>query len=131
MPELPEVEVVKRSLESKIQNKIIKKVKINDIKLRYKLNIKKISQLNNLKIKKIERRSKYLLFHFDKPIIMLVHLGMTGKFFFINENKKKFKTSFYYNLNEAKDQNYDRGIFFLNSRSKLPTFPTNSEFKAK
>ena len=57
MPELPEVEVVKRSLESKIQNKIIKKVKINDIKLRYKLNIKKISQLNNLKIKKIERRS--------------------------------------------------------------------------
>ena len=50
MPELPEVEVVKRSLESKIQNKIIKKVKINDIKLRYKLNIKKISQLNNLKI---------------------------------------------------------------------------------
>ena len=63
MPELPEVEVVKRSLESKIQNKIIKKVKIYDIKLRYKLNIKKISQLNNLKIKKIERRSKYLLFH--------------------------------------------------------------------
>ena len=119
MPELPEVEVVKRSLESKIQNKIIKKVKINDIKLRYKLNIKKISQLNNLKIKKIERRSKYLLFHFDKPIIMLVHLGMTGKFFFINENKKKFKTSFYYNLNEAKDQKYDRVIFLLKNRQKF------------
>ena len=119
MPELPEVEVVKRSLESKIQNKIIKKVKINDIKLRYKLNIKKISQLNNLKIKKIERRSKYLLFHFDKPIIMLVHLGMTGKFFFINENKKKFKTSFYYNLNEVKDQKYDRVIFFLKNRQKF------------
>ena len=66
MPELPEVEVVKRSLESKIQNKVIKKVKINDVKLRYKLNIKRISQLNNLKIKKIVRRSKYLLFHFDK-----------------------------------------------------------------
>ena len=61
MPELPEVEVVKRSLESKIQNKIIKKVKINDIKLRYKLNIKKISQLNNLKIKKIERIRKKTL----------------------------------------------------------------------
>ena len=73
MPELPEVEVVQRSLESKIQNKIIKKVKINDIKLRYKLNIKKISQLNNLKIKKIERRSKYLLFHFDtfKKVLIL------------------------------------------------------------
>ncbi len=119
MPELPEVEVVKRSLESKIQNKIIKQVKINDIKLRYRLNIKKISQLINLKIKKIERRSKYLLFHFDKPIIMLAHLGMTGKFFFVDENKKKFKTSFYYNLNEKKDQKYDRVIFFLKNRQKF------------
>ena len=82
--------------------------------MRYKLNIKKISQLNNLKIKKIERRSKYLLFHFDKPIIMLVHLGMTGKFFFINENKKKFKTSFYYNLNEAKE-----AIHYLSERKLI------------
>ena len=37
MPELPEVEVVKRSLESKILNSIIKKVQINDHKLRYKV----------------------------------------------------------------------------------------------
>ena len=119
MPELPEVEVVKRSLESKIQNKIIKKVKINDIKLRYKLNIKKISQLNNLKIKKIERRSKYLLFHFDKPIIMLVHLGMTGKFFFVNRKSKKHKTSFYYEIDEEKDNKHDRIIFDLSNNQKL------------
>ena len=38
MPELPEVEVVKKSLEKKIQNLIIKKVKIKDEKLRYKLD---------------------------------------------------------------------------------------------
>ena len=44
MPELPEVEVVKRSLEKKIQNKIIKKVKINDGKLRYKDKCKKVYQ---------------------------------------------------------------------------------------
>ena len=35
MPELPEVEVVKRSLKSKILNSIIKKVHINDHNLRY------------------------------------------------------------------------------------------------
>ena len=38
MPELPEVEVVKRSLEKKIQNLVIKKVKINDGNLRYRVN---------------------------------------------------------------------------------------------
>ena len=119
MPELPEVEVVKKSLESKIKNLVIKNVKINDGNLRYKLKSKELPKICGLKIKKIERRSKYLLFHFDKPIIMLVHLGMTGKFFFINENKKKFKTSFYYNLNETKDHKYDRVIFFLKNRQKF------------
>ena len=119
MPELPEVEVVKRSLETNIQNKIIKKVKINDLKLRYKVNKKNISKLINLKFSKIERRSKFLLFFFNKPIVMLVHLGMTGKFFFVDEKKRKFKTSFYYNLNEKKDKKYDRLIFFLKNKEKL------------
>ena len=41
MPELPEVEVVKRSLINKTQNLIVKDVKINDGKLRYKINRKK------------------------------------------------------------------------------------------
>ena len=42
MPELPEVEVVKRSLINKTQNLIVKAVKINDGKLRYKINRKEI-----------------------------------------------------------------------------------------
>ena len=37
MPELPEVEVVKKSLIKKVRNLIIKSVKINDGKLRYKI----------------------------------------------------------------------------------------------
>ena len=46
MPELPEVEVVKRSLERKIQNLIIKKVKVNDGILRYKIDKDKIQNLS-------------------------------------------------------------------------------------
>ena len=49
MPELPEVEVVKRSLERKVRNLIIKKVKINDANLRYNVNIKEISKLSGKK----------------------------------------------------------------------------------
>ena len=98
MPELREVEVVKRSLTNNVQNLIIKKVKINDGKLRYYIDKKKIRKIVGLRVKKIKRLSKFLLFFFNKPIVMLVHLGMTGKFFFINKKNTKFKTSFYYNI---------------------------------
>ena len=119
MPELPEVEVVKRSLTSKLQNLIIKDVKINDDKLRYPIDKNKIRKIIGSKLKKIERRSKFLLFFFDKPTIMLVHLGMTGKFFFEDKKNIKFKTSFYYSINNKKDHKHDRVVFFLNKKNKL------------
>ncbi len=119
MPELPEVEVVKRSLTKKVQNLIIKKVIINDVRLRYRVEKKKIRKIKGLKIIKIERRSKFLLFFFNKPIIMLVHLGMTGKFFYINKKNAKFKTSFYYNINYTKEKKYNRVVFFFNKKQKL------------
>ena len=119
MPELPEVEVVKRSLIRKTQNLIVKEVKINDGRLRYKINKNKIKQIIGLKFKKISRRSKYLLFFFNKKIVMLVHLGMTGKFFFVNRKNTKYKTSFYYDINEDKDKKHDRVIFKLSNNQKI------------
>ena len=119
MPELPEVEVVKKSLINKTQNLIIKAVKINDGRLRYKIDRDKIKKIVGLKFKKISRRSKYLLFYFNKDIVMLVHLGMTGKFFFIDRKRTKYKTSFYYDINENKDKKHDRIIFELSNNQKL------------
>ena len=119
MPELPEVEVVKRSLEKKILNLIIQKVKINDSKLRYNVNKEKIYKLKGKKIEKIYRRSKFLIFQLTGKTFMLVHLGMTGKFFFINKKKKKLKTSFYYKLDPEKDSKHDRVIFYLEKNQKL------------
>ena len=66
MPELPEVEVVKRSLNNKIQNLIIKNVKINDSKLRYRVKKNHIRKLIGLKIIKIRRKAKFLLFILEK-----------------------------------------------------------------
>ena len=119
MPELPEVEVVKRSLINKTQNLIVKAVKINDGRLRYKIDRNNIKKIIGLKFKKISRRSKYLLFYFNKDIVMLVHLGMTGKFFFVNRKRTKYKTSFYYDINENKDKKHDRIIFELSNNQKL------------
>ncbi len=119
MPELPEVEVVKKSLINKIQNLIIKAVKINDGRLRYKIDRNKIKKIIGLRFNKISRRSKFLLFFLNKNIVMLAHLGMTGKFFFVNHKKTKFKTSFYYDINENKDNKHDRIIFNLSNNQKL------------
>ena len=119
MPELPEVEVVKRSLERNILNLIIKKVKINDANLRYKVDKIGLSKLIGKKITKIERRSKFLIFEIGKTYRLLVHLGMTGKFFFTDNKDNKFKTSFYYFLNYKKDQKHDRVVFVLNNKRKL------------
>ena len=119
MPELPEVEVVKRSLQSNILNLIIKKVKINDANLRYKVDKIGLSKLEGKKITKIIRRSKFLIFEIGKIYRMLVHLGMTGKFFFTDNKDNKFKTSFYYILNYDKDQKHDRVIFILNKKKLI------------
>ena len=119
MPELPEVEVVKRSLNNKAQNSIIKSVKINDGRLRYKIDKNQIRNIIGLRLRKILRRSKFLLFFFSKGIIMIIHLGMTGKLFFINQKNTKYKTSFYYDINEEKDKKHDRVIFNLSQGQKI------------
>ena len=106
MPELPEVEIVKRSLSKMINNTTIVNIKIKNKNLRYKLPVKFSRELNGEKILNISRRSKYLIFHFEKKIL-LAHLGMSGKFILIRDHDKRiFKTSFYYNLNINKKHNH-------------------------
>ena len=119
MPELPEVEVVKRSLINKVQNSIVKTIKIYDGRLRYKIDKNQIRKILGLKIEKITRRSKYLLFYFNKNIVMLVHLGMTGKFFFLDRKNIKYKTSFYYDIDKEKNKKHDRVILNLSNNKKL------------
>ncbi|MDC0472700.1 bifunctional DNA-formamidopyrimidine glycosylase/DNA-(apurinic or apyrimidinic site) lyase [Pelagibacteraceae bacterium] len=118
MPELPEVEVVKRSLENNIINLNIKKVTINTNKLRYKINKSKFKKIKDIKILDIKRRSKYLLINLEKNITILVHLGMTGKFFILEKSGKRKKTSFYYKLNKN-EKKHNHIIFSLSKGKKL------------
>ena len=117
MPELPEVEVVKKSLENKLKNLTIKRVNITNNKLRYKIDSKLFNKIKSQKIISIQRRSKYLLINLNKNFTILAHLGMTGKFFIIDNNKKQ-KTSFYYSL-KKKDTKHDHITFIFNKKIKL------------
>ena len=118
MPELPEVEVVKRSLENKLKNLRIERVFINNNKLRYKINNRQFYSIKGQKIISVKRRSKYLLINLNQGFTILAHLGMTGKFFIIGRDNKKQKTSFYYSIknNEFK---HDHLTLYLNKGFKL------------
>ena len=106
MPELPEIEVVKRSLLKMINKAKIVNIKINNKNLRYKIAHSFSKDLVGEKILKISRRSKYLIFHFKKKLL-LVHLGMSGKLLIMrNHDNVMLKTSFYYDLKILQKHNH-------------------------
>ena len=97
MPELPEVEIVRQSLDKKIRQKKVKKVIIRNKNLRIKLtnNFKKF--LENKIINKVSRFSKYLIIFLPSNKFCLIHLGMSGTIHVIYDKKKNYLTnqSFY------------------------------------
>ena len=69
MPELPEVEIVRQSLNKKIKQKKVKKVIIRNRNLRLKIPLNFNNYFLNKKIIKVGRFSKYLIFIYQKIII--------------------------------------------------------------
>tara|TARA_Y100001935_G_C17239792_1_gene475026 strand:+ start:97 stop:963 length:867 start_codon:yes stop_codon:yes gene_type:complete len=96
MPELPEVEVVKKSLRQTIYGLKIKGVEIRNKFLRYKIDEKLLKKMKKSKVLSVSRRSKYILIKLNNSYTILIHLGMTGKIIIEDINKKKYRTSFYY-----------------------------------
>ena len=78
MPELPEVEIVRQSLNKKINQKRVKKVIIRNRNLRFLIPNNFKSHIKNKKIVKVDRFSKYLIIRFLEGDYCLVHLGMSG-----------------------------------------------------
>ena len=87
MPELPEIEILRRSLKKNIKLAKIVKIKINNVNLRYKvpINLKKL--FRGKIIKKISRVSKYLILHFNFKKKLLIHLGMSGTIHLLNKGQ--------------------------------------------
>ncbi|WP_226386336.1 bifunctional DNA-formamidopyrimidine glycosylase/DNA-(apurinic or apyrimidinic site) lyase [Staphylococcus sp. Marseille-Q1834] len=124
MPELPEVEHVKRGIEPYIKNATIKSVtfskKVIEGKRQGKETIIKGINLDGFclnsegyTLKKIQRRSKYIVFNIEKnnnERILLSHLGMAGGVFIVNQ------------LSEITTPNYRKHwhvIFHLDNGKKL------------
>ena len=108
MPELPEVEIVKQSLNQKIQQKKIKKVIIKNRNLRIQIPLNFERLLKDKLISKVTRFSKYLILNFSDESFCLIHLGMSGTIHLIKKKSlSKFtNTSFYNSPNLPKKHNH-------------------------
>jgi len=108
MPELPEVEVIKQSLDKKIKFQKINKVVVRNRNLRFKISKNFEFFLRNKKINRISRKSKYLIFHLNNNTFFIIHLGMSGTIHLISKKNyyKNTNTSFYGSSNLPAKHNH-------------------------
>ncbi|OGR25468.1 MAG: hypothetical protein A2139_13620, partial [Desulfobacca sp. RBG_16_60_12] len=80
MPELPEVEVIRRGLVPVLVGRRFLGVKVGDKRLRQQSSPQALRRwLPGRRLQGLRRRGKYLLFDLEGGVTLLIHLGMTGR----------------------------------------------------
>lgn len=80
MPELPEVETVRRGLAPVLEGARLTRVEARRPDLRFPLPEGFVQRLTGARIKRLDRRAKYLIAPLDRGDALVMHLGMTGRF---------------------------------------------------
>jgi formamidopyrimidine-DNA glycosylase len=80
MPELPDVEIVRRGLKPALVGHSFERVEQRRPDLRFPLPERFAARLRGHKVERLDRRAKYLLAHLSGGDVLLMHLGMTGRF---------------------------------------------------
>lgn len=79
MPELPEVETVRRGLEPVMTDTVIESAQVNRPDLRWPLPVNMSERLTGQRVLGLRRRSKYILCDLEGGETLLIHLGMSGR----------------------------------------------------
>lgn len=79
MPELPEVETVRRGLLPAMEGRLIVQAEVNRPDLRWPLPENMAGRLTGARVVQLRRRSKYILADLDRGESLLIHLGMSGR----------------------------------------------------
>ncbi|MGH6957178.1 MAG: bifunctional DNA-formamidopyrimidine glycosylase/DNA-(apurinic or apyrimidinic site) lyase [Caulobacteraceae bacterium] len=80
MPELPEVETIRRGLIPALAGARLARVEARRPDLRFPLPEGFVQRLTGARVERLERRAKYLLAPLDRGETLAIHLGMTGRF---------------------------------------------------
>ena len=111
MPELPEVETSVQAIQE-FSNQNIESIEIYNPNLRWKVDCKAFKNLSGLKVSKIDRRAKYIIFHLNHSQI-LIHLGMTGTL------RIAKKESNFYKKHDHVEFIFQRGKLIFNDPRRL------------
>lgn len=79
MPELPEVETVRRGLAPVLEGQVLARVEQRRPDLRWPIPEGFSKRLTGRRIERLERRAKYILWYLEGDIVLILHLGMSGR----------------------------------------------------
>ena len=79
MPELPEVETVRRGLSPAMEGVVIDRADVNRPDLRWPFPDRMVERLTGQRVDRLRRRSKYILADLSSGETLLIHLGMSGR----------------------------------------------------
>src|SRR3954468_8749724 len=113
MPELPEVETVRRGLQPAMEGSKIVKAEARRKDLRFPFQKDFVARLEGQTVTGLGRRAKYLMADLASGDVLLMHLGMSGSFRVIKADGGETPGQFHYP--RAKDSTHDHVLFRMSS----------------
>jgi formamidopyrimidine-DNA glycosylase len=117
MPELPEVETVRRGLEPVMEGQVIARVEARRGDLRFPLQKDFVARLEGQKVTGLGRRAKYLTADLASGDVLLMHLGMSGSFRVAQEHNTATPGAFHHPRNE--ERAHDHVVFHMKSGATI------------
>src|SRR5216117_1007599 len=117
MPELPEVETVRRGLAPVMEGARFTKVEARRGDLRWPLPKDFAARLEGKTVEGLGRRAKYLMADLASGDVLLMHLGMSGSFRVIKPDNDAQPGEFHYP--KAKDSTHDHVLFRMSSGADI------------
>jgi formamidopyrimidine-DNA glycosylase len=112
MPELPEVETVRRGLAPAMLGARIEKVELRRADIRFPFPDSFAKRLTGRRIIEVNRRAKYLLFQLDSGETLIAHLGMSGSF---RMERTAVSIPGKFHHERSKDPKHDHVVFVLDN----------------
>ncbi len=111
MPELPEVETVRRGLQPVLEGARIVRAEARRPNLRFPLPERFAEHLEGRRVASLGRRAKYLVAHLDAGPALICHLGMSGSFRIEDEGGSDIPGTFHHE--RSKDVAHDHVVFHV------------------
>ena len=117
MPELPEVETVRRGLQPAMEGAKIVKAEVRRKDLRFPFQKDFVARLEGQTVTGIGRRAKYLMADLSSGDVLLMHLGMSGSFRVVNGDNGHTPGRFHHP--RAEDRAHDHVVFHMSSGAAI------------